>query len=125
MTIKRDIIIRFRFIFALFALLAIWLFFQLVSLKYLNAEEWKSKARQIERSADGVAPKPGDILDVNGMKIACSVASYRLYMDLLAEGLTDAKFHGAVDSLALELSRFFRDKGASVYRREQIGRAHV
>lgn len=118
MTIKRDIIIRFGFIFALFALLAIWLFFQLVSLKYLNAEEWKSKARQIERNENEVAPKRGDILDVNGMKIACSVPSYRLYMDLLAEGLTDAKFNGAVDSLALELSRFFRDKGASVYRRE-------
>src|SRR5690554_4374525 len=102
MTIKRDIIIRFGFIFALFALLAIWLFFQLVSLKYLNAEEWKSKARQIERNENEVAPKRGDILDVNGMKIACSVPSYRLYMDLLAEGLTDAKFNGAVDSRSEE-----------------------
>lgn len=114
---------RLGIVYLFFIGLALWLLFELVALKTFEADKWKSKSRQVERSENIVEPNRGDILDVNGRKLACSVPSYRLYMDMLAEGLTDGVFNAAVDSLSIQLSRFFRDKSAAAYKRElQVAR---
>jgi cell division protein FtsI (penicillin-binding protein 3) len=118
MTIKKSIMFRVGVVYLFFLGLALWLLVELLTLKLFNAEKWKSMAHEVERSENVVEPTRGDILDVHGMKLACSVPNYRLYMDLLAEGLTDAKFNANIDSLSIQLSRFFRDKSAAAYKRD-------
>jgi cell division protein FtsI (penicillin-binding protein 3) len=118
MTIRRSIIFRVGIVYIFFLGLALWLIIELFRLKVINADEWKSQIRSIEQSENVVAANRGDILDKNGMKLACSVPSYRLYMDMLAEGLTNDKFNRNVDSLAICLSRFFKDKSANSYKKE-------
>jgi len=118
MTIKKSIMFRVGVVYLIFLGLALWLFVELLSLKVFNAEKWKSMAREVERNENVVEPNRGDILDVHGMRLACSVPNYRLYMDLLAEGLSDAKFNANIDSLSIYLSRFFKDKSAAAYKRD-------
>lgn len=96
---------------------------KIIGLKYFNSDEWKAKARSVEKGENIVEANRGDILDENGMKLATSVPVYRIYMDLLAAGLTDARFNANIDSLSICLSRFYKDKSANAYKRElQIAR---
>lgn len=118
MTIKKSIMFRVGVVYLFFLGLALWLIIELISLKVFKADKWKSASRELERSENIVEPNRGDILDVHGMKLACSVPSYRLYMDLLAEGLNDRAFNSGIDSLSYLLSNFFRDKSAAAYKRD-------
>ena len=113
MTIKKSIMFRVGVVYLFFLGLALWLIIELISLKVFKADKWKAASRELERSENIVEPNRGDILDVHGMKLACSVPSYRLYMDLLAEGLNDRAFNSGIDSLSYLLSNFFRDKSAA------------
>ncbi len=109
---------RVGVIYLIFLGLALWLIFELFSLKIFEAEKWRSKARDIDKNENIVEANRGEILDSQGRKLACSVPGYRLYMDLLAEGLTDELFNAHVDSLAFCLAGFFKDKSAASYKRE-------
>ncbi|TCO04958.1 penicillin-binding protein [Natronoflexus pectinivorans] len=117
MAIKRSIIFRVGIIYLFFLGLSFWLIFELISLKLFEADQWKAISHS-GNDRNIVDANRGEILDVNGRKLACSVPSYRLYMDLLAEGLTDELFNAHIDSLAWHLSNFFRDKSAAAYKRD-------
>jgi len=118
MTIKKSIMFRMGVIYLFFLALALWLCIEIINLKFIQADKWKTQSHEVERSENIVMPNRGDILDVNGKKLATSVPSYRLYMDLLAEGLTDAKFNSNIDSLSICLANFFKDKSAAAYKRD-------
>lgn len=109
---------RLGVLYLFFVVLALWIVAELVLLKVFDVNNWKDKARQVETSNAIVEANRGDILDEKGRKLACSVPSYRLYIDMLAEGLTDHIFNQHVDSLSIQLSRFFRDKSPAVYKRD-------
>ena len=108
---------RLGVLYLFFVVLAFWIVVELVLLKVFNVNDWKDKARKVESSSAIVEATRGDILDEKGRKLACSVPNYRLYMDMLAEGLTDGLFNQHVDSLSIYLSRFFRDKSPAEYKR--------
>jgi cell division protein FtsI (penicillin-binding protein 3) len=108
---------RLGVLYLFFVVLALWIVAELILLKVFNVNDWKDKARKVESSNAIVEATRGDILDEKGRKLACSVPNYRLYMDMLAEGLTNDVFNRNVDSLSICLSRFFRDKSPSAYKR--------
>lgn len=58
----------------------------------------------------------GDILAVDGRKLACSINEYTICMDPCADGL-NKYFDKEIDSLAYCLSKFFKDKSASEYKK--------
>ncbi|MDG5800953.1 penicillin-binding protein [Marinilabiliaceae bacterium ANBcel2] len=120
MSLKRQIMTRVALVYLVFAGLAVWLIIELISLKLFEAEKWNERAVHHSRSGSIVEAKRGDILDVTGYKLAISVPIYRLYMDLLAEGLTDEVFNDNIDSLAICLSHFFGDKSSSQYKRDLV-----
>lgn len=115
---KKKIVTRVTIVYFMFVILALIFFGKLFALKGVAGEEWKAKAKSVERGENIVEANRGDILDEKGMKLATSVPNYRLYMDLMAEGLTNKKFNENIDSLSICLSKFFRDKSASEYKRE-------
>jgi cell division protein FtsI (penicillin-binding protein 3) len=120
MSIKQKIIFRLAAIYIVFGALTLWILFEVFSLKVFEASRWKEKARTLESSSIVIEANRGNILDENGRKISLSVPSYRIYMDLRAQGLTRQLFNAKIDSLALRLSRFFGDKSASAYKRELV-----
>lgn len=58
----------------------------------------------------------GDILAVDGRKLACSINEYTVCMDPCAKGV-DQYFDKEIDSLAYCLATFFKDKTASQYKK--------
>lgn len=114
---------RMGVLYLFFVVLAIRIIIELFLLKVIDADNWKEQAQKTETNNSIVKANRGDILDVKGRKLASSVPSYRLYMDMLAEGLTNEIFNNNVDSLSISLSRFFRDKSPAAYKRDlQIAR---
>ncbi len=116
MKIKQVIIRRFIFVYVLVVLIALWVLFQFVKLKVIDGAEYSRNVRQLTEKDITIEATRGDILAVDGRKLACSVPSYRIYMDLNAQGLTDQVFNANVDALAHKLSAFFRDMPASAYK---------
>lgn len=118
MSLRQTIIHRVIIVYLVFIALGLWIVGELFDLKVLDSGGWKGGTLSMERGESRVEANRGDILDENGMKLATSVPSYRLYMDLLAQGLTNDKFNSQIDSLAICLSQFFKDKSADTYKRE-------
>lgn len=120
MGIKQKIVLRLAIIYLMFGGLVLFILFELVNLKVIEAAHWKEKARTLESSSIVIEANRGNILDEDGQKISLSVPSYRIYMDLHAHGLTSRLFNSKVDSLALCLSRFFGDKSSSAYKHQLV-----
>ncbi len=118
MTIKRDITWRVGVIYLGLVVLAIVVFGKVIFLQVVQGEKWRSMEQVMTSKEREIEANRGNILACDGRKLACSVPSYRLYMDMMAHGLTDDIFNENIDSLSLCLSSFFKDKSTSAYKRD-------
>lgn len=116
MDIRQTITRRFIIVYVLVVALGGWVAFQFVKLKIVDGAEYSRNVRQITEKDIIIEATRGDILAVDGRKLACSVPSYRIYMDLNAQGLTDEVFNAHVDALSHKLAAFFGDLSASSYK---------
>ncbi|MDO4460895.1 MAG: penicillin-binding protein [Bacteroidia bacterium] len=82
--------------------------------KIVNGEEASLKVDKKEQVV--LAAKRGDILATDGRKLACSINEYTVYMDPCADGLKKI-FDKEIDSLAIYLSRFFKDRTPAQYKK--------
>ena len=117
MNIRKNIMTRFGMLYIVMLIPAFFILKELFLLKTFKADDYKSPVKS-EVSNHIVHANRGDILDIKGRKIACYVPNYRIYMDMNANGLSDDIFNKNVDSLALCLSRFFKDRNKDAYKRE-------
>lgn len=120
MTIKRDITWRVGVIYLSLVVLAVFVFGKVIYLQVVEGEEWRSKEEKLTNKEREIEANRGNILACDGRKLACSVPSYRLYMDMMAHGLKDEIFNAKVDSLSICLAKFFKDKSAATYKRNLI-----
>ncbi|RUT78140.1 penicillin-binding protein [Ancylomarina longa] len=116
MPIKKDIIWRVGAIYIMVLLIAILVVVRVVVLQLFEGDKWRSKAQTISQRDVVVHANRGDICADDGRLLASSLPYYQIRMDFRASGLSDAVFRANVDSLALKLSRFFKDKSAREYR---------
>lgn len=117
MTIKRDITWRVGVIYLALVVLAVFVFGKVVYLQVVEGAEWRAMEQKMTNKERKIEANRGNILASDGRKLACSVPSYRLYMDLMAHGLTNEIFNSNIDSLSYCLSKFFKDQSASTYKR--------
>jgi cell division protein FtsI (penicillin-binding protein 3) len=115
--IKKDIIWRVGLIYAIVMLFAVLIVGRIVSLQLFEGDYWRGKAQKISQRDVIVHANRGDICAEDGRLLATSLPYYQIRMDFRASGLTDEVFRSKVDSLALCLSKFFRDKSQQDYRR--------
>jgi len=116
--IKKDIIWRVGLIYTTVMLVAALVVGRVVYLQLFEGDKWRSKAQTISQRDVIVHANRGDICADDGRLLASSLPYFQIRMDFRASGLTDKVFKSKVDSLALCLSRFFKDKSASEYRRK-------
>ena len=118
MPIKKDIIWRVGAIYTMVLLVAILIVGRVVILQLFEGDKWRSKAQTLSQRDIIVHANRGDICADDGRLLASSLPYYQVRMDFRASGLTDSVFRANVDSLALQLSRFFKDKSPKEYRRK-------
>lgn len=118
MTIKQDIVRGVRIFWAFLALLALLIIGRIVQLQTTDVSELGAKAVRVYTKKRKFAAPRGELYAKNGYLLACSLTYFDLRIDAATPAITDSLFRADVDSLALCLSKLFRDKGKKEYLRE-------
>jgi cell division protein FtsI (penicillin-binding protein 3) len=112
MEIRKAILTRFSLVYGIIFIFSIYIIARVFVIQHTS--EWGEKAERMEVKEVALTARRGDICATDGSPLATSVPYYELRMDLGAPGLAKV-FNQEVDSLALCLSKFFRDKSPRSY----------
>ena len=115
MEIRKEILTRFGLVYAIVVLFCLYIIVRIFIIQY--TPRWDREAQKLEIKEFPLSARRGDICAADGSPLATSVPYYVLRMDLGAPGLAN-NFYSEVDSLAICLSRFFRDKSPGRYKSE-------
>lgn len=116
MNFKRSILIRVRMVFILITGMALFIPARVISLQFVKGDEWRKKAETINFQFRDVKATRGNIYGGNGSLLATSLPFYRVAIDPTIAN--EAKFKSGLDSLAMLLSGFYKDKSADSYKRK-------
>ena len=115
MNIKSAILLRIRVAFLFLVLFSFAIIWRIVKVQHVEGDRWKKLAHENLLQNRTVKATRGNIYSDNGSLLATSIPFYRLCFDpTIADR---AVFNQGIDSLALQLSRFYKDKSASDYKR--------
>ncbi len=118
MNIRANILMRVYLAFGLIVLFALAVFVRLIDVQFRQGHKWVAMADSLSTKEFDIEATRGNIYSVDGSLLATSVPEYELRMDMFAGGIQDDKvFNSKVDSLAMNLSAFFKDKSAKDYSR--------
>lgn len=118
MNIRANILLRVYLAFGLIVLFALAVFVRLIDVQFRQGHKWVAMADSLSTKEFDIEATRGNIYSVDGSLLATSVPEYELRMDMFAGGIQDDKiFNSKVDSLAMKLSAFFKDKSAKDYSR--------
>lgn len=107
--------LRVRVIFILVALAACAIPYKIAVVQVKEGEKWRAKAEQVNFQYREVPATRGNIYATDGSLLATSLPFYRVAIDpTMAK---EAKFKSGIDSLARNLSAFYKDKSATAYKR--------
>jgi cell division protein FtsI (penicillin-binding protein 3) len=90
---------------------------KIIYLQFFNAKEWLEQEKVISIKNQVIEPYRGDILDCYGRLLATSIPYYEVHLDLSYETIPTELFNSTIDSLALSLAKYFKDKPKSEYKR--------
>jgi len=118
MNIRANILLRVYLAFGLIVLLAVAVFVRLCDVQFVEGHKWRAMADSLSTKYINVEAARGNIYSVDGSLLATSIPEYELRMDTYAGGISDNDlFNAKVDSLAIRLSQFFKDKTPKEYSR--------
>lgn len=118
MNIRANILLRVYLAFGLIVLFALAVLLRLGEVQYIQGAKWRAMADSLSVREFDIEAARGNIYSNDGSLMATSVPEYELRMDMFAGGIQDNDvFYAKVDSLALKLSAFFKDKSAKEYSR--------
>ncbi|PST81892.1 cell division protein [Pedobacter yulinensis] len=118
MNIRTNILLRVYLAFGLIVLLAVAVLVRLCQVQYIQGSKWRAMADSLSTRYMNVEAVRGNIYSVDGSLLATSVPEYELRVDLYAGGIQDDRlFNSKVDSLAMKLASFFKDRSAKEYSR--------
>lgn len=118
MSLKKEILTRIAVVYVFFVLLGLGVIAKIIYIQFVEGYKWRAKAKVITYKDIIVTPNRGDICATDGRVLATSIPYFDLRMDLLAGGVTDSVFNANIDSLAICLSNFFKDRSKYSYKSE-------
>ncbi|HOX83405.1 MAG TPA: penicillin-binding transpeptidase domain-containing protein, partial [Chryseolinea sp.] len=118
MNIKRSILLRVRVAFLFVVLFAIAVVVKTGHIHFVQGKKWAEMGDRISFANMRVKATRGNIYSDNGSLLATSLPFYKIAFDATLP--KDEVFKKGVDSLAYHLSRFFKDKTKTDYKRMMI-----
>ena len=118
MNIKKSILLRVRVAFLFVLLFAVAVVLKTGHIQFVEGEKWAAMGERISFDYKRVKATRGNIYSDNGSLLATSLPFYKIAFDATLP--KDEIFKKGVDSLAYHLSRFFKDKSQTDYRRMLI-----
>jgi len=113
--IKKSILLRVRVAFLFVALFAIGVVVKMSNIQFVEGEKWAKMGERISFDYKRVKATRGNIYSDNGSLLATSLPFYKVAFDATLP--KDEIFNKGIDSLAYNLSRFFKDKSQQEYKR--------
>lgn len=115
MNIRKSILLRVRVAFLAFLIFGLAIAYRILDLQVWEGDRWKTMADEIGLQYRTIKATRGNIYSDNGSLLLTSLPFYKVAFDptVSEEGL----FRNEIDSLCILLSRFFRDKRSSDYKR--------
>lgn len=117
---KRDsIVLRFGIVYFGIVLLFVAVLGRIIYLQTAEKDEWLAVAAKSKKTDIVVKPNRGNIFACDGRLMASTIPTYYIYMDTRVPALRDDEgklFKEKVDSLAVSLAAFFRNRSANDYK---------
>ena len=114
MNIKKSILIRVRIAFLCVVVFALCVAAKIGHIQFVEGDEWRKISEEINFDYKKVMATRGNIYSDNGSLLATSLPFYKVAIDPTLA--SDEIFKKGVDSLALMLSRFYKDRSATEYK---------
>jgi cell division protein FtsI (penicillin-binding protein 3) len=122
MNVKKTIVLRVRIAFLMVILFSFAIVFKTLKIQMVDGPKWRKLASEKLIQPRVVKATRGNIFSDNGSLLATSLPFYKLAFDpTLVE---TSVYKSGIDSLAMLLSRFFKDKSPTEYKRK-INNARV
>jgi cell division protein FtsI (penicillin-binding protein 3) len=115
--IRKSILIRVYFVYALICLFALAIIFRVFQLQFVEGDYWRQKSDSLTLAYKTIEPSRGNIFSADGSLLATSVPFYDLRMDMKADGISEKIFNAKLDSLSWCLSALFKDKSKEEYKK--------
>lgn len=114
MNIKKSILVRVRVAFLCVVVFAICVGAKIGHIQFVEGDKWEKMSEEINFDYKKVKATRGNIYSDNGSLLATSLPFYKVAIDpTLAK---DEVFKKGIDSLAMLLSRFYKDRSTSDYK---------
>ena len=115
MNIKKSILIRVRIAFLAVVVFALCVGAKVGHIQFVEGEKWIKMGNDISFDYKKVKATRGNIYSDNGSLLATSLPFYKVAMDPTL--VKEETFKEGIDSLAYRLSRYYKDKSATDYKR--------
>lgn len=115
MNIKKSILIRVRLAFLAVVVFAVCVGAKIGHIQFVEGEKWIRMGNDISFDYKKVKATRGNIYSDNGSLLATSLPFYKVAIDPTL--VKDETFKQGIDSLAFLLSRHYKDRSATDYKR--------
>lgn len=113
---RKSILTRVYLVYGFMFVISLAVIGKILYIQLAEGEMWKAKAEKLSLRYFTIEPNRGNIYDVNGEILATSVPLFEVRMDAASPLIPDSVFRSEVDSLAICLSGYFKDKTRQQYR---------
>ncbi len=114
---KKDILKRVYLVYLVLFIFAITIAGKVAYIQFAEGDELLEKAQEYELRFFSREAIRGNIYASDGNLLATSVPIFDLRMDVASSNISDKLFKESIDSLALGLSKIFRNKPSGDYKR--------
>ena len=115
---RKNIVLRFGIVYTIICLSFLLVIYKIVVIQTIERHDWLALAAKNTKTNIVVKPNRGNIYACDGRLMASSIPTYYVYMDLRVPALHEKEgklFTDNVDSVAIYLSSFFKDRTANEY----------
>jgi cell division protein FtsI (penicillin-binding protein 3) len=113
---RKTILTRVYLVYGFMFVIGLAVIAKILYIQLAEGEMWKAKAAKLSLRYFAIEPNRGNIYDVNGEMLATSVPLFEVRMDAASPLIPDSIFQDDVDSLAICLSKYFKDKSKLAYK---------
>ncbi len=113
---RKSILTRVYLVYGFMFVVSLAIIAKILYIQLVEGEMWKAKAEKLSLKYFTIEPNRGNIYDVNGEMLATSIPLFEVRMDAASPLIPDSVFNTDVDSLAICLSGYFKDKSRGQYK---------
>jgi cell division protein FtsI (penicillin-binding protein 3) len=120
METKKEILVRTYLVFIGLVIFCLLILAKVIYIQIAEGKYWRSMADSAHIRFEGIEAERGTIYSEAGQVLSTSVPEFDIYIDFQADGLIEKEgllYYQNADSLAIGLSKLFKDKKAAEYKK--------